>query len=74
MIQERTAVADFIAVALCATMDADSVIVPEKTWQWPYRIVLQPAYCLLSEDFRIGRGHSPIMVPVALWRSHSLKH
>lgn len=39
--------------------DADLVEASEKTWRWPYRIVLQSAYCLLSEDFGMVRGHSP---------------
>ncbi len=74
MIQEHTAVADFIAVALCVTMGRVFGDCSRKD------IAVAVPDCIATGLlFVIGRfwdrsGTFPIMVPVALWRSHSLKH
>lgn len=74
MIQEHTAVADFIAVALYVIM--------RRGFSGCFRkdiVVAVPDCIAIGLLLVIGRfwdrsGTFPIMVPVALWRSMHLKH
>lgn len=74
MIQEHTAVADFIAVALCVTMGRVFGDCSRKDIAVAVPDCISTGLLFVIGRFWDRSGTFPIMVPVALWRSHSLKH
>lgn len=59
VIEEHTAVEDFVAVALCAIMRRVFSGCFRKDIAVPYRIELQSAIACYRKFFGMGRGHSP---------------
>ncbi len=74
MIQERTAVADFVAVALCATMGRGFCDCSRKDMAVAVPDCIATGLLLVIGSVWDRAGTFPIMVPVALWRSLRLKH
>lgn len=74
MIQERAAVADFIAVALCVAMGRGFCDCSRKDMAVAAPDCIAIGLLLVIGRFWDRSGTFPIMVPVALWHSHSLKH
>lgn len=74
MIQEHTAVADFIAEALCVTMGRGFGGCSRKDIAVAVPDCIVTGLLLVIGRYWDRSGTFPIMVPVALWRSHSLKH
>jgi hypothetical protein len=74
VIQERTAVADFIAVALCVIMRRGFSGCFRKDMAVAVPDCIAIGLLLVVGRFWDRLETFPIMVPVALWRSLRLKH
>lgn len=74
MIQEHTAVADYVAVALCVKWGRGFSGGFRKDMAVAVPDCIAIGLLLVIGRFWDGSGTFPTAVPVALWHSHSLKH